>query len=118
MPDQDYEVCRACNHPRICHTDFDFAFDTACQVDDCGCIRFEVPEEPGVQEKTTGPLEGYVERSIDRARKLDRGEKIEPEHRVTFQPDDLSTQDFPLGEKITVENPRMSFKLKPPPEGF
>ena len=39
---------------------------------------------------TTGTLDEYVERSIDRAKKLDRGERIEPELRVTFQdPADL-----------------------------
>src|ERR1035438_2264970 len=39
---------------------------------------------------TTGTLDEYVERSIDRAHKLDRGERIEPELRVTFQdPADL-----------------------------
>ena len=39
---------------------------------------------------TTGTLGEYVERSINRAKKLDRGERIEPELRVTFQdPADL-----------------------------
>jgi predicted transcriptional regulator len=39
---------------------------------------------------TTGTLDEYVERSIDRANKMDRGERIEPELRVTFQdPADL-----------------------------
>src|ERR1017187_51576 len=38
----------------------------------------------------TGTLADYVERSIERAKKLDRGEKLEPEIRITFaDPADL-----------------------------
>ena len=38
----------------------------------------------------TGTLAHYVERSIERAKKIDRGERIEPELRVTFaDPADL-----------------------------
>src|SRR5207302_466803 len=39
---------------------------------------------------TTGTLEEFVERSKERAKKLDRGEKLAPEIRVTFEdPADL-----------------------------
>ena len=39
---------------------------------------------------TTGMLDEYVERSVDRAKKLDRGEKLPAEFRITFEdPADL-----------------------------
>lgn len=39
---------------------------------------------------TTGSVEAFFERSLDRARKLDRGEKLPTEMRLTFEdPADL-----------------------------
>jgi predicted transcriptional regulator len=39
---------------------------------------------------STGPVNGFIQRSLERARKLDRGEKLLPETTMTFEdPADL-----------------------------
>jgi predicted transcriptional regulator len=47
----------------------------------------KTPKSPNA---STGTAEAFFERSLDRARKLDRGEKLPAEMRLTFEdPDDL-----------------------------
>jgi predicted transcriptional regulator len=54
------------------------------------CGEKKMNKRVNIVTLTTGTLNEYVERSIKRAKKLDRGERIEPEIRVTFQdPADL-----------------------------
>ncbi len=51
----------------------------------------------------TGTAEGFFKRSLARARKLDRGERLTPETRLTFEdPEDLrrSLKDKQREEKL------------------
>jgi hypothetical protein len=40
MSKGDYSLCMVCGHSRALHTDFEYPFDTACHVEECGCVEF------------------------------------------------------------------------------
>ena len=44
-----------------------------------------VAKKIGRVKVTTGPVEGFIRRSLERARKLDRREKLLPEITMTFE---------------------------------